>query len=92
VTPSRRPDRSLGATGAKLIGEIRHHLPVMPTTVLRALGVAVALVCWTFVFGSCAGIVTMSGAHTITGEWPVGATVTLVVLALAWAGVPAVLW
>lgn len=73
-------------------GEMRHHLPVMPKTVARAVGIGAALVSWTFLVGSCAGIVTMSGAHTSSGEWPVGATVTLVLLALAWAGVPTVLW
>lgn len=48
--------------------------------------VAVALVGWTFLAASCGGVITMSVAHA--DEWPPGATVALVILALVWLGLP----
>lgn len=58
----------------------------------RWLGLVAAFGLWTFVAGSCAGIVAMGGAHTESGEWPVGATVALGIVYLTWILVPAAMW
>ncbi len=59
---------------------------------IRVGAVIGGLVAWTFLVASCAGVVSMSGAHSRSGEWPVGATITLLVLGLAWILLPLLLW
>ena len=53
---------------------------------------AALLVAWTFLAGSCAGILAMSGAESTSGDWPVGATVALVLVACVWIIVPIFVW
>jgi len=55
---------------------------------------AVGFALWTFLAGSCAGIVAMSTADNLEPhpKWPVGATVALVVIAVVWISGPAMAW
>jgi hypothetical protein len=60
--------------------------------VQRSFVVATLLIVWTFLGVTCAGIVAMSGAQSRSGEWPVGATVAMIIVGLVWAIAPAILW
>jgi hypothetical protein len=60
--------------------------------VRRVAPIVAALLVWTFLTGSCAGLIAMSGADSTSGGWPVGATIALIILALVWVGLPALVF
>lgn len=53
----------------------------------QALGVVAAFAAWTFAAVSAAGVIVMSAGHSRSGEWPVGATIALILIVLGWIAV-----
>jgi hypothetical protein len=54
---------------------------------------AAALLGWTFLMVSCAGVVTMSAADSPKGDaFPTAAVVVLIVLGVLWIAIPVIVW
>lgn len=69
-----------------------HSVAVLGKRGWRVIWLVTLFTLWTFGAVSCAGLVAMSGAHADSGKWPLGATAALVVILVAWAVVPGLLW